>query len=180
MQKSIFLKKSVVQIVLCCNNCLVLKTLLVIIIIVIGFSCSSSKKNSNVLPNRVLSLRERLVEKYRLLRIHSFKRERPRIVVDRPLSRNKSVRLTRATKVPLLKKVIRRVKKRKTNVDYVARQKEIEQNISYYCIKHDKKYDSEIECLEFAHSLLVDCEVRAIQNNSSNVVRCLKRHLHLR
>ncbi len=141
-------------------------------------SCSSPLPVRKKLTAREAK-KQRLLEKYRLMRVAAFHRAKTKsVLISKP---RKSKAVTGVQKIDFTpQKIIRRPKRHYEIVDFQKKQKEIDQNLTYYCIKYESKYSDDSECLHYANQRLIDCEVKAINRPSTNVIRCLKRTLRIR
>jgi hypothetical protein len=150
------------------------------ILLVLCLSCASSNKlvskNSSSLQKANEKLnnteRRRAVESYRLMRL-----------------RDKQSKLPKKYRTNVRKKRIKRAKPIKIIVQTAPKPKplteeqimEIEQNLTYFCMKNRKniKYRNKNICRGHTQSKYEECKTRYKQNPRINVVRCVKNMLNL-
>ena len=150
------------------------------ILLVFCLSCASSNKlvsRKDFLSQKAKEKlnnteRRRAIESYRLMRL-----------------RDKRSRLSKKNQTNVRRKKVKRAKPSKIIVQTPPKPKplteeqvlEIEQNLTYFCMKNRKniKYRNENICRGHTQSKYEECKSRYKQNPRINVVRCVKNMLNL-
>ena len=104
-----------------------------------------------------------------MLRLESHKR------VEKPVKREETISKRPFVKIfPAENKAPVKKQKPVKVMDEFEVRKATEQNIIYHCMKYEENFDSMDDCLSYGNNLLVDCEIKAIEIENYDVVRCLK------
>jgi hypothetical protein len=164
--------------------------LITVLILSITFQgCSSTKKR--YVPKHTLKTfeqkrREAILAKYSYMRLH------PELYIKKRRPVRRRVRVKRSAKVTPVRvngKIKRRIVKQVSKPvskpiwrDPLEVKKELEQNMIYYCFKHenDSRFSEPDDCTLFTKELLLECELKKIEDENVSLTRCLKIALRTR
>lgn len=179
-----------------------MKLFLPLIILVLLASCSSSKKKEEkkqvteegtpraqvqVIHPQTFSPEElkriELMERYRKMREETlFKKNQLRktekkektLKIVQPKKREKVMvqELTFSTPVATSKPVIAKEDKMSEELRI-----QLDQHMSYYCIKFESRFSRPSDCRAHAENTLKNCQDKKVQDPSLNLVQCLKKNM---
>ncbi len=136
------------------------------------YNCSSTNRDE-ISVNNVIAKRKLTPEE--LLRVNALNRYKK----IRRAERLNPSRMKVVNRVEQKKNLKKRVKRRYSIVRNIELKKEIEQNMVYYCYKHENDTDFKGmgSCLDYTSSIYDSCRG---EYWGREILLCLKRRLHLR
>ncbi len=118
---------------------------------------------------RAISAKDKLIEYYRELRAKEWKNRK-----SRKKTTKRSKRRYRKTK-RVQKKTVKRTQPKIIKVNENDQKIEIEQNLSYYCMKNRKssKFSSEADCFAYTESVKMAC-LEKFKKGDARLTKCVK------
>ena len=119
---------------------------------------------------RAISAKEKLIEYYRELRAKEWQDRKNGIkkATKRPKRKNKRYNKVR-------KKIVKKTPPKIIRVNENDQKIEIEQNLSYYCMKNRKssKFSSEADCFAYTESVKMEC-LDKFEKGDARLTTCVK------